>query len=34
MQNCLQFDTIKMILDKRVKPQRVSEVEHDFIVLL
>ena len=32
MQNCLQFDTITMILDKRVKTQGVSEEEHDFII--
>ena len=32
IQNCLQFDTITMILDKRVKPQGVSEEEHDFII--
>ena len=27
MQNCFQFDTVTMILDKRIKPQRVSEVK-------
>ena len=32
MQNFLQFDTITMILDKRVKSQVVSEDEHDFII--
>ena len=26
MHNCLQFDTITVILDKRVKSQEVSEV--------
>ena len=29
---CLQFDTITMILDKRVKSQGVSAKEHDFII--
>ena len=32
IQNCLQFNTIKMILDKRVKSQGVSEEKHDFII--
>ena len=32
MQNCLQFDTITMILDKRIKSQTVREEEHDFII--
>ena len=29
MQNYLQFDTITIILDKRVKSKGVSEEEHD-----
>ena len=32
IQNCLQFDAIIMILDKRVKSQGVCEEEHDFII--
>ena len=32
MQNCLQFDTITMILDKKVKSQGISEEEHDFTI--
>ena len=32
IRNCLQFDTITMILDKRVKSQEASEEEHDFII--
>ena len=27
IQNCLQFDTVIMILDKRLKSQEVSEEE-------
>ena len=30
--NCLQFDTVTMILNKRVKSHWVSEEEHDFII--
>ena len=30
--NCLQFDTIRMILEKRVKSQGVSEEEHDSMI--
>ena len=33
MQNCLQFDTITMILDKRIKSQGVCEEEHDLIIV-
>ena len=29
---CLQFDTITMILDRRVKSPGVSEEEHDFMI--
>ena len=32
MQNCLQFDTITMILDKRIKSQGVLEEKRDFII--
>ena len=32
IQNCLQFDTISMILDKRINSQGVSEEKHDFII--
>ena len=33
IQNCLQFDTITMILDKGVKSQPgVTEEEHDIII--
>ena len=32
MQNCLQFDTITMILDKSIKSQGVREEERDFII--
>ena len=31
-QNCLQFDTLTMILDTRIKSQEVSEEEHDFLI--
>ena len=30
MQNCLQFDTITVILNKRVKSQGVRVGENDF----
>ena len=32
IQNCFQFDTLTMILGKRVKNQGVSKEEHDFII--
>ena len=32
IQNCLQFDTITMILDKRIKSQGVREEKRDFII--
>ena len=32
IRNCLQFDTITMILGKRVKSQGAKEEEHDFII--
>ena len=32
MQNCLQFDTTRMILDKRVNSKGIREEEHDFII--
>ena len=34
MKNCLQFDTITMIQEKRVKSQQVSKEEHDFIIAI
>ena len=32
IQNCFQFDTLTMILGKRVKNQGFSEEENDFII--
>ena len=32
IQNFLQFDTVTMLLGKRVKSQGVSKEEHDFII--
>ena len=32
MQNCFQFGTITIILDKRIKSQGVREEEHDFLI--
>ena len=32
IQNCLQSDTMTMILDKRIKSERVREEENNFII--
>ena len=34
MQNCLQFDIMIVILEKRVKYRRISEAEHDFTIVV
>ena len=34
MQNCLQFDTMIVILEKRVKYQGISEAAHDFTIVV
>ena len=33
-QNCLQFDTMTVIFDKRIKSQWISEEEHDFTIVM